>query len=385
MKIVSFTRRVNLVINSGPSKTTISQNPGERILLDDVTAQILPTDPQTESVSDFWPYYQNFVQRPPKWRDKRVLFYRPRGFGDQLIASCLSRFFTEMLGARCYQLADKVHEQLWLGNPYIGGAPIEVPIALDALVRHKSRPFFDYFFPFESVSEWDCEPEQENVYDRLFAIAGFREVPDRFKTPFFQITQADRDAFQDWILKTRINHEFGFDKGYILYQMRATNPGRTVPLEQQALVIQELNKIGVPILCIDDEQLKKPFSEMLANFEHAHDMSGSIKHIRLLGTLIANSKLTVGPDSVAIHFAAASATPCLSIWGPFDPASRIKYYPKQIGLSHFEKCPNAPCFNYLPTLPANKCPGGDKQQYCECYKGVSSHEIEEALETLLPA
>jgi ADP-heptose:LPS heptosyltransferase len=386
MKIVSFCRRVNLVIQSGPNKVTISQNPGERILLDDITAQILPTDPQTESVSDFAPYYANFVERPTKWRNKRVLFYRPRGIGDQLIASSLPRFFTDVLGAQCYQLADRVHESIWLGNPYIGGAPIAVPVSLDALVRFKSRPFYDYFFPLESVSEWDCEPEQENVYDRLFAMCGFYNVPDRFKTPVFQITPTDRNAWQEWI--ARVSLILGqniSESGYILYQMRATNIGRTVPLEQQALVLAELNESGFPILCVDDEPLKRPVAEMLAQFKNAHDVSGRIENVRLLGTMIANSRLTVAPDSLAIHFAAANQVPCLSVWGPFDPQSRIKYYPKQIGLAHPEKCPNAFCYNYMPMLPIHKCPKGEKQQACECYSGLQTAEIRTALETLSQA
>jgi hypothetical protein len=195
-------RRLDLVITSGLSKINIRVNPGERILLDDTTVEAFADDPQFERTSDFWPFYQNYVSRPTNWRNKRVLFYRNRGMGDQLIASSLSRFFTEILGAKCYQLADHFHEPLWVGNPYIQGVPIPVPVGIDSLVRFKGRPFYDYFFPLESVSEWDCEAEQANVYDRLFALVGFTDVPDRFKRPYFQVTQGDREAIrtgsQNW-------------------------------------------------------------------------------------------------------------------------------------------------------------------------------------------
>ena len=384
MKLVSFCRRIRLVIQSGLSKTTISVNPGERIVLDDITAQVLPGDPQIESISDFGPYYQNFVQRPTKWRNKRVLFYRPRGIGDQLIASCLSRFFTEMLGAKCYQLADRVHEPIWLGNPYIDGAPISVPIGIDSLVRFKGRPFYDYAFFLESVSEWDSSAEQENVYDRLFAMIGFREVPNRFKSPIFQVSQADRNAYQDWIAKLSLATGIDFlARGYIFHQMRATNIGRTIPLKQQALVLNELDKLDIPILCTDDKALEPAAAEMVRQVKNAHDVSGQIDNIRLFGTMVANSRMTVSPDSLAIHFAAAAQIPALSLWGPFDPESRIKYYPRQIGLNHPERCANAFCHNYMPTLPTHLCPEGENQKYCACYDGVTAEEIRKAISALL--
>jgi ADP-heptose:LPS heptosyltransferase len=308
-----------------------------------------------------------------------VLFYRNRGLGDQLIASCLPRFFTDVLGAKCFQLADPVHEPLWLGNPYIQGAPTAVPIGIDSLVRAR-RPFYDYAFFLESVSEWDSEPEQENVYDRLFALVGFRNVPDRFKIPYFPFTQVDRDVYQNWITGP---NNIDLSRGYIFYQLRATNRGRTIPLETQSLLLTELDKLGLPILCVDDMPPEQPVREMIGSFKNAHDFSRRIDNIRFFGILIANATLVVAPDSLAIHFAAASQTPCLSVWGPFDPQSRIKYYPRQIALSHPEQCPNAFCYNYQPNLPAHLCPEGEKQKDCACYRGVTTQEISDALAKLL--
>src|SRR6266403_4141670 len=103
MKIISFTQPVLVQTQTGVAAPVVyAVNPGERqIINDDMAAQIMSaTDSKIESVSDFGPFYNVNVQRPIKFRDKRVLFYRNRGIGDQLGASCLARFFTEKLNAK---------------------------------------------------------------------------------------------------------------------------------------------------------------------------------------------------------------------------------------------------------------------------------------------
>jgi ADP-heptose:LPS heptosyltransferase len=250
-------------------------------------------------------------------------------------------------------------------------------------VRSKGRPFYDYAFFIESVSEWDCEPEQGNVYDRLFAQTGFYDVPDRFKTPVFAITQGDRDMYQDWVAQVKAIHSIDLSRGYIFYQLRATNKERTVPLAQQNILLSELDQLGLPIICADDMPLEREVSDMLHCHKNAHDVSRRINNVRLFGVLIANSTLTVAPDSLATHFAAAARVPCLSVWGPFDPESRIKYYANQIGLAHSERCANAFCHNHMDTLPLHLCPRGAEQKTCECYEGITSAEVREAISSLL--
>jgi ADP-heptose:LPS heptosyltransferase len=117
----------------------------------------------------------------------------------------------------------------------------------------------------------------------------------------------------------------------------------------------------------------------------AINVATAINNIRLFGSIIGGASLVLGPDSSALHFAAAFEVPALGFWGPFSPGSRTAYYPNQIHLYHPELCPASPCYNYLPELPVTKCPRGTAQTSCEVFEGISYEEIAEAIEKLLPA
>ena len=324
MKIITFSRKVTVQTKHGEHSAEVNCNPGERLIFDDTNALSIQSAPGSSAyileITDLEPMLRELSwTQPPHWRKKRVLFYRNRGMGDQLIFSSLPRFFREVLGAESYVLSDKVHEPLWAHNPSIGGAALSVPLHLDAVWRAGgARPFFDGTFFVESASEWDCDSEQPNVYDRLFGLAGLdpARVPAKFKRPTFTLTSDDLDKRALW-----------------------------------------LKQVG---------------------------SATAIPSVRLLGSIIAGALAVIGPDSLALHFAAAAETPAIGLWGPFSPASRTKYYPRQTHLFHPQLCPNAPCFNYLPDLPVAKCPNGAKQLSCEVFSGITYDELYSAILEALP-
>src|ERR1700745_427832 len=172
MKVITFSKKVTVLTTHGEHKAEINVNPGERLIFDDDNALTIQQSPGSVTyileVTDLNPLLREL---PPvkNWRRRRVLFYRNRGIGDQLIASCLSRFFREILGAEAFQLSDRVHEPLWAYNPYIGNVPLSAPMHLDPVWRAmgpngiRPRPFFDASFFFESVTEWDNDSEQPKV------------------------------------------------------------------------------------------------------------------------------------------------------------------------------------------------------------------------------
>jgi hypothetical protein len=163
MKIITFSKRVSVSTMYGPQKTEVNVNPGERLIFDDDNALSIKSNPGAASfiyeLTDLNPLLKE-LPACRDWKRRRILFYRNRGIGDQLMCSALSRYAREILGAECYQLSDRVHEPVWAFNSYIGGMPLAVPIHLDAIWRSKGRPFFDKFFFFESVTEWFTYSEQ---------------------------------------------------------------------------------------------------------------------------------------------------------------------------------------------------------------------------------
>lgn len=393
MRIITFSKKVSLLSKTGDQVSDLVCNPGERLIFNDDTALSIQQDPGSaryiETVNDLSPYLRELDgRRPSHWRKKRVLFYRNRGIGDQLIASAASHFFAEMLGAECFQAVDRVHESLWRGNPYIGGGPALMPIHLDLVYRAKDPGFVNGAFFFETISEWDSDSEQPNVYDRLFAMLGLdpARIPAKFKRPTIVLQTADLESRAHWLKKVQTALGKSLESGYIIFQVRATNKVRTLPDKLIEKALQALNdyagKLQIPVLVTDNQPFSAYVTEMIKRTPNAINLAGAIPSIRLFMSLIAGATVVLGPDSSALHIAAAFEIPSIGIWGPFSPESRALYYPRQIHLFHAEQCAQAPCFNYLPDMPVTKCPNGIAQQSCEVFEGITVDEIFEALKNV---
>jgi Glycosyltransferase family 9 (heptosyltransferase) len=393
MRVITFAKRVTVTTKSGDHIEQIGCNPGERLIFNDDDALSIQQDPGSAryilEVSDLKPYLAEMESRQPSnWRKSRVLFYRGRGVGDQLIVSAASRFFTEMLGATCFQATDRIHEPIWIGNPYIGSAALAMPIHLDTVHRARGPLFVQGAFFFESITEWDSDGEQPNVYDRLFTMLGLDpgRIVAKFKRPTLVLQKQDIDVRTKWLQQVAAATNKPCDNGYIVFQFRSTNKVRSLPaviVEKALFAINEYaEKFQIPILVTDNKPLSPEILEIVKRTKMAINVANSINYVRLFIGLIAGASAVVGPDSSAIHIAAAFEIPAIGIWGAYSPESRTAYYPRQIHLFHAERCPNAPCFNYLPDLPFMKCPHGLEQQYCEVFDGVSPDEIFEALKTV---
>jgi ADP-heptose:LPS heptosyltransferase len=83
------------------------------------------------------------------------------------------------------------------------------------------------------------------------------------------------------------------------------------------------------------------------NFKVDHprviDLFNTTKAIRSLFPVVANADFVVAPDSSVNHIAAGLDTPCVSLWGSYDPADRMTYYPKNVSVFKPDTCPHAPC------------------------------------------
>jgi ADP-heptose:LPS heptosyltransferase len=284
-----------------------------------------------------------------------------------------------------------VHEPLWAYNPYIGNVPLSVPMHLDPVWRSSGRPFFHGAFFFESVSEWDNDSEQSNVYDRLFSMAGVEpsRVPAKFKRPIFSLQTEDINKRLDWLRQVGAAVNKDLSNGYIFLQIQATNKVRSMPASLAERTLAALNEFAVdrklPILCGGSAPFSPEIAGLIAKTPMAVNVATTMNNLRLFGSIVGGASLVLGPDSSALHFAAAFEVPALGFWGPFSPKSRTRDYPNQIHLYHPDLCPSSPCSNYLPELPIGKCPRGAAQTSCEVYEGISYEEIAGALDNLLPA
>lgn len=388
MKILTFRARTTLHTAVGEHKSRIVVNPGERVVLDDISSQqiIAPTGKPSNASDAFLLNYSDlgaYTCKAPhrNWKDSNVLFMRKRGIGDELCLTALPRYFSQRFGANCYVLCHASTEAVWIGNETVKSVVGE-PMHLDCMYRPSGKAFYDHCFFFESVTEWDSEPDQGNVYDTLFRLAGVKPetVDPRYKRPYLKLTKKDQMAFISW--KEAAAKEYPslkLDDGYIVHQLSTTNVVRNLPEEKELEVLKSLEKAKKPVLVMDDKPTTARILEFLHGSENVFDITKRVPTLRLYFALIAGASCVVGPDSSGLHVAAAFEVPSIGFWGPFSPESRAKYYPSHHAIWEHQLCGNSPCFNFGLKLPANLCPKGDEQQYCEVFSGVSENRVTEAL------
>jgi ADP-heptose:LPS heptosyltransferase len=211
-------------------------------------------------------------------------------------------------------------------------------------------------------------------------------VGAKYKRPTLTLRASDLSLRDGWLKKVSAALNTSLEGGYIFLQIAGTNKVRSLPdvvIEKALYALGEYaGKLQIPILVTDSKALAPAVAEMVKRTPAAINLAGGIGTVRLLISLIAGARVVVGPDSSALHIAAAFEVPAVGIWGPFSPESRALYYPRQIHLFHSELCPHAPCYNYLPDLPYTKCPRGLEQPHCEVFNGIRVEEIFEALKAV---
>src|SRR5258708_680543 len=399
MKAITFKTGISVTSKYGQAgqPCEVICPPGERLVFDEDRASSLMKQPESRGVildhDDLRPRI-DALRKPDHWRGARVAFFRNRGIGDQLILSALPRYFTEVLGAKTYVISSAHHAQLWEGNRYTFNSPIRIPCNLDRTLYSKN-PFYQGFFCFESVCEWDNDPEQDNVYDRMFSMCGIDpwRVADKWKRPHYELRKGEADELQQYLATNISLDPVKFPewpaRDYFVCQALATNAPRCPPFHVIEKVLSAADehamKLGIPILCLHSEALPPELVKILGQFPSCVNLAGQVPSIRGYAAVLARARLIIGPDSSALHFAAAfqDPVPAIGLWGPFSPESRTKYYPNQLHLYHPDRCSNAPCFNWMPDLPVNKCPNGDKQQFCEPFDGIGTEEVYSAIKALL--
>lgn len=393
MKVLTFSKRTTLHTTIAQHKSQIVVNPGTRIVLDDISAQavIAPKDVAMTNgalpgyllnYSDISPYLCKSPKRD--WKDRNVLFMRKRGIGDELCLTAIPRYFNDKFGANCYVLCHASTESIWQHNDTIRGVVGE-PLYLDSIHRDNGRPFFEHSFFFESVTEWDSEPDQGNVYDTLFRMAGVnpKNVDDRYKKPYIRLHKDEQRGFLSWQEGACSEYEsLDLSQGYIVHQLSTTNEVRNVPEKKELEILAALEKSNKPVLVVDDKLTTPDIDKFLGESKNIFNVTCRIPTLRLYFSIIAGASCVIGPDSSALHVAAAFDVPSIGLWGPFSYQSRAKYYPKHYPIWANHLCPNAPCYNFAPKLPFHLCPQGNNQKHCEVFEGISEKQVTDLLETL---
>lgn len=305
---------------------------------------------------------------------KSVCIYRHNAWGDQLIASALPRYIKMLYPKAITHLY--CHPDvlpLWLGNPFLEGSAIPIPIPFDVATN------YDYHIFYEGMLEGNSEKDQNCCYDDLFGFAGLRDVPDRYKRPFVRIRPEDYEVIKD--LKLDLQRD------YIIYHVAPANPNRCYPplmgVELVKMMVKEL-KVPVFIVGKTDKFVEHAnYAKLFEGIDGTVNLIDRTKSFRDLIPIVEHSSLVVCPDSAVMHLAACFPhVPVISLWGLFHPRDRVQYYPNHTAMTGFMGCKHSPCRNHTFKLPLDQCIDAfDKDvrkssiKYCRALSSIAPEKI----------
>lgn len=245
---------------------------------------------------------------------------------------------------------------------------------------------YNYHWLIRSVTEYDMEGDQLNVYDALYKQLGFdpNDVEAKWKRPTATLVADDfqnLDRLYRYIWEQR---KIDLRRiGYIVVAPFANASPRCLNYTRWLEIIKTVGTRR-PVVVIGNSHLRLPDTDMSAGEFNAHvaSIGGGVFNaidstsVRSMMALIARSFCTIGLDSAPIYIAQALNVPAISIWGTHAPGSRIGHDKNMMDLAIWnqEACQYSPCFAY-GEFPVKKCPNGIRQACCEVTASVSVDDV----------
>lgn len=314
--------------------------------------------------------------------------YRERGIGDLLFMTGPLAYFhhvtTGDVNVHFYALSDR--GPVLNGNPTL---PLPNRVPLYGPVHYDDLRYYDYHWFVDTVTEYNEEPDQLNVYDALFKQLGFdpATIEPQFKRPYTYPNEGDLSNLDQFMYFTFMQRKIDLRRtGYYVVAPFSRGSLRAAPYGVMLDVIRELANRR-PVVVMGDLTSRMPATDMEAGefMQHLQSMSsrggvinaiGATPHIRVAMAVLSKAKVLVTLDSGLLYVAQGMRIPAVSIWGPVDPRARIGYDAEYMKLAVWNKaaCRNAPCFAY-DWFPAAKCPAGAAQTVCQPLLMVGADEI----------
>lgn len=306
---------------------------------------------------------------------KKIVIYRHTAFGDQLMMTGLVAYLKDQNPETyiLYVCGEKA-ACVWDNNPCadvaIGAMPFET--VTKGNVGEKIEM---YHLFYENMLECDSQPEQNNAYDNMFAFGGMSDVPDKWKRPHIYLGGTDKQFGQAWSQLCNAEHV----GDYIVYHWGSENPVRTYPTDLAEKFFKAWKHTKIVVVGVT----KDPIPQL----PHVIDLTNKTPQFRQLIPVLRESKGIVCPDSSIGHLAAAFPDDCrvVSLWGPFHPNDRAKYYTNHTTI--LGDCPHGPCRTHQFKPPHTLCKdvGAEymRQENCSALATIKPDQIIEELNKLI--
>jgi hypothetical protein len=303
---------------------------------------------------------------------------RCRGIGDLLFLTGPLSYLYHLSGQSCqiflYALSDRGivlnnHPALYKQSPLFG------PIEYDQL------PLYDYHWFVGSVTEYDCESDQLNVYDALFRQLGldYKKIDEGWKRPTASLTQDDLKNLNAFFFFCNEDRKIDFRKeGYYVVAPLCVSSLRSAPYSAWLKIIQSMSQRR-PTFVIGKIHESIPSTDMdIGQFNSALcGLGPNVINImgdtplRTIMSIISKAVCFVGLDSGPLYIAQSLRTPAVSVWGPHHPGVRLGYDKEYMDLAVWNKnaCRSCPCFAYTG-FPKDLCSHGENQVVCDVLAAV---------------
>jgi len=318
--------------------------------------------------------------------------YRERGIGDLLFLTGPLNYLRFLSGSEVkvdmYALADR--GAILANHPALYyKATLAGPLSYDDL------PAYDYHWFVDTVTEYDEEPDQLNVYDALYRSLGLspQDVPIEYKRPSLILDQNDEKNLDQFFYFTFLEKKLDLRKtGYYVVAPFARGSLRSGLYSTWLNVIEQLAKRR-PVVVIGTLDGRIPETDMSGGVfnEQVNSLGTNVVNalrspampIRMLASIISKATAVGCMDSGPLYVAQALNVPAISLWGPHDPRVRIGYDKRYMDLAiwNTDSCRRTPCYAY-DRFPAAKCPLGDQQRVCEVLRTVEPGMILEKFEAV---
>ena len=308
---------------------------------------------------------------------------RERGLGDLLFLTGPLAFLNHVSGSdvQIDVMAFADRGLVLTHSPLIHNRCVKCgPLEYDHL-RH-----YNYHWLIRSVTEYNMEGDQLNVYDALYQQLGFdpQDIEAKWKRPSATLVADDfqnLDRLYRYVWEQR---KLDLRRiGYIVVAPFANATSRCLNYQRWLEIIKTISTRR-PVVVIGNSHLRLPDMDMSAGEfnQHVSTIGGGVFNavdstsVRSMMALIARSFCVVGLDSAPIYIAQALNVPAISIWGTHPPGSRIGYDKNMMDLAIWNQdaCQYSPCFAY-GEFPVNKCPNGIRQTCCEVISSVSVDDV----------
>ena len=366
-------------------------NPRRRYILNADLLESLSDHIETMSDLSGSAYYKPLVNAPKvRLPGSNLLIerYRDRGLGDLLFTTGPLAYLNHITGGSlntyCYAYAERgaVLNQC----PFLtDGSPLVGPVLYDEL------PLYDYHWFVDTVTEYNEEPGQLNVYDALYQSLGIEPmtVDRRFKRPTARLEAHETKQLDDFFYWVFLNTKLKLDLRNTGYYVVAPLANATIRCAAYGMWLQVIGALAErrPVVVVGALRERMPSTDMsVGDFVAALDQNlvpgGRVinlmgkTQVRNLMQIISKANCVASLDSAALYIAEAFRTPCVSLWGSHDPGVRIGYDPEYMELAVWETkaCRYAPCFAWQE-MPVNRCPMGQAQLICQCLAAVEPAEI----------